>query len=130
MMACVDSNSRTLTATCCFSAVLVHDYGRSSLGNSRLHQLANECGRQASTSRESNCSSAGVVSGQIRLECCHGIAAHGVKRTMARGCFEARNELPVQAERGHPVADALLGLGCCGMDGSTHFLQRGPILRR
>jgi hypothetical protein len=25
MMACVDSNSRTLTATCCFSVVLVHE---------------------------------------------------------------------------------------------------------
>src|SRR6266496_2084513 len=101
----------------------------SSLRNSRLNQLANECGRQASTSRESNGSSARIVSGEVCLECCDCIAAHRVKRTVVCGRFEAGDEFLVQAERGHPVADALLRAGCCSMDSSTHLLERGAVRR-
>ena len=61
----------------------------SSLRNSRLNQLANECGRQASTSRESDGSAARIVSGEICLECCDRIAAHRVKRTVVCGGLES-----------------------------------------
>jgi len=100
------------------------------LRNSRLHQPANECSWQAISSRESNGSSAGLVSGEFRLECCHGFAAHRVERTVVRRRLEAGNELPVQAERRHPIADALLGAWCSSMDGPTHLLKRGTVLGR
>jgi hypothetical protein len=89
--------------------------------DSCLDQLANDCGRQTSTSGEPNRSPAGIVAGQILLECRHCVAAHGMKRTVVRSRFEAGNELPVQAERGHSIADGLLRLGCRRTDGRRTF---------
>ena len=41
--------------------------------------------------------------------------------------LEAGNELPVQAERGHPVADALLRAGRSGVDVVLEYGQRGSL---
>jgi hypothetical protein len=41
--------------------------------------------------------------------------------------FESGNELRVQAERGHPVAD--LRAWCRSIDSSTHLLERSAVLR-
>jgi hypothetical protein len=82
------------------------------------------------TSRELDGAFARLVSGEIGFECRDRIAAHRVKRTMARRRFEAGNELPIQAECRHPVADALLRAGCGSMDSATHLLERYPVFRR
>src|SRR5688572_13407732 len=103
------------------------DRQNSSLGNSCLYELTNECRRQASGRGESNGSSARVVSGEICLECCNRLAAHWVKGTVICSGFEAGNQLPVQPERGHPVTDALLRARCCSMDSATHLLERCAV---
>ena len=97
------------------------------LGDSRFDQLANEYRWQTCARRESNRPSARIVSDQIRLECRHRGAAHRMKGTVVGRTSEAGDQLPVQAEGWHPVADALLGFGCRGMDGSSHLLQRGAV---
>jgi serine/threonine protein kinase len=43
--------------------------------------------------------------------------------------LESGNELPIQAERGHSVADALLRARCRRVDSSTHLLERSTVLR-
>src|SRR5262249_32724359 len=102
----------------------------SPFGNSRFHQLANECGWQASASRKFYGAFARLVSGQIGLECRDAITAHRVKRAMVRRRFEAGNELPLQAKCRHPVTDALLHAGRCSLDSATHLLERCAVFRR
>ena len=53
-----------------------------------------------------------------------------MKRTVVLGGSEARNELPVQAKRGHAIADALLRSGRRSMDRPAHFLEGGAVLGR
>jgi hypothetical protein len=99
---------------------------RSVLRDPRLHQLAYEASRQGFIRPKPNRTLAGCVAFELVRVRLHHRAR--VERTVVRGCAEPHQHSTVEPERGHLVADALLGFWSGSSDRFAQLLERGAAV--
>src|SRR5450631_1679488 len=97
---------------------------RFGLSEAGLDELPHERLRERALRLEVKCAFRLLVAGDVRGERRERAATEGVVGAAFAGCEEARDDSAIDAERGHGVADALVGVRHDRLDGLTEGLER------
>src|SRR5262249_12654938 len=98
------------------------------LSDSALYQLSPERGRQRVVGRKSNRAVAGVVLLEFVFVSGHRGRAHRVESAMVGSRAEGDQRTSVEAKRRESVADTLLRLRHCPLDGPAQFLEGSSLV--
>src|SRR5687767_8388710 len=98
------------------------------LRDPRFDQLPHQGGRQRLVRGKADGSLAGVIAFEVVLVGGDRVAAHRVEGAMARAGAHGHQRPATQPERGQPVADVLLSLRNCRLDGLAELLESGALV--